>query len=88
MEDSRQFYKASFNERLSYLVENGKCLHCREHGEFMFALYSLHNFFVEVIHEREKVFSLGKVISIEVLQLTPETEFRYCETLWAKEVVK
>lgn len=80
----QEFHTLPLSERISYLNANGKFLKHVEHGAFTYAVYSLHNFHVEVINNEGGFFAMPKVISVEVFKPDQSNEFQYTETVWAR----
>ena len=58
------FKYLSDGEKAAYLINNGRQITSRKHGEFIANLYALDDFLVEVIYDRENI----RIRSIEIIE--------------------
>jgi len=58
------FQNLSEGEKAVYLINNGRQITSRKHGEFIANLYSVDDFLVEVIYDSENI----RIRSIEIVE--------------------
>lgn len=75
------FQHLSDGEKAVYLINNGRHITSRKHGEFIANLYSVDDFLVEVIYDRENI----RIRSIQIVENSEDVINLYIDSGLSKK---